>query len=186
MRVLGAQGRCAPSRLTCTSFRDAATQAARRWAGSKLTELAVIRRSVEAAGRRLDDHCERKCPRRVAVWRGHGDDARAARRRGGSVPRDRFRARRERRAARPTLALEDIAAVVTASFEAALRAHTSMALSNQSGPPKHQRQRRHAERSRSRGQQNWARGAAAADPPRAPPQRRDLTAQIAGRQHANR
>ena len=25
MRALGAQGRCAPSRLTCTSFRDAAT-----------------------------------------------------------------------------------------------------------------------------------------------------------------
>ena len=42
MRALGAQGRCAPSRLTCTSFRDAATQAARRWAGSKLTELAFI------------------------------------------------------------------------------------------------------------------------------------------------
>ena len=31
MRALGAQGRCAPSRLTCTSFRDAATQAARRF-----------------------------------------------------------------------------------------------------------------------------------------------------------
>ena len=46
MRALGAQGRCAPSRLTCTSFRDAATQAARRWAGSKLTELAIINRVI--------------------------------------------------------------------------------------------------------------------------------------------
>ena len=39
MRALGAQGRCAPSRLTCTSFRDAATQAARRWTGSKLSRV---------------------------------------------------------------------------------------------------------------------------------------------------